>query len=107
MTALEIGKPRRGVGCSRNIIYLVLVVLLLAGGYFTIPKFEWHKPQIKITPDTDAIGLAPIEIQISEQGTGLKSVSVTLSTGGAETPLITEQYDEPIMQKKITVASSK
>jgi murein DD-endopeptidase MepM/ murein hydrolase activator NlpD len=107
MTALEIGKPRRGVGFSRNIIYLVLVVLLLAGGYFTIPKFEWHKPQIKITPDTDAIGLAPIEIQISEQGTGLKSVSVTLSTGGAETPLITEQYDEPIMQKKITVASSK
>ena len=107
MTALEIGKPRRGVGFSRNIIYLVLVVLLLAGGYFTIPKFEWHKPQIKITPDTDAIGLAPIEIQISEQGTGLKSVSVTLSTGGAETSLITEQYDEPIMQKKITVASSK
>jgi murein DD-endopeptidase MepM/ murein hydrolase activator NlpD len=107
MTALEIGKPRRGVGFSKNLIYLVLVVLLLAGGYFTVPKFEWHKPQIKITPETDAIGLAPIEIQINEQGTGLKSVSVTLSMGGAETPLVNEQYDEPTMQKNITLASSK
>jgi murein DD-endopeptidase MepM/ murein hydrolase activator NlpD len=107
MSALEIGKARRGIGFSRNILYLVLIGLFIAGGYFTVPKFEWHKPQIKITPDSDAIGLAPIEIQINERGSGLKSVSVTLSTGGAETPLITEQYDEPTMQKKITLVSSK
>ena len=107
MSALEIGKARRGIGFSRNILYLVLIGLFIAGGYFTVPKFEWHKPQIKITPDTDAIGLAPIEIQINERGSGLKSVSVTLSTGGAETPLITEQYDEPTMQKNITLVSSK
>jgi murein DD-endopeptidase MepM/ murein hydrolase activator NlpD len=107
MSAFEIGKARRGIGFSRNIIYLALIGLFIAGGYFTVPKFEWHKPQIKITPDSDAIGLAPIEIQINERGSGLKSVSVTLSTGGAETPLITEQYDEPTMQKNITLVSSK
>jgi murein DD-endopeptidase MepM/ murein hydrolase activator NlpD len=107
MTALEIGRPRRSIGFNRNIIYVLLVALLIAGGYFIIPKFEWHKPQIKITPDTDTIGLAPIEIEISEQGTGLKSVSATLTTGGTEIPLVTENYDQPVMQKKFSLLSSK
>ena len=107
MTALEIGRPRRSIGFNRNIIYVLLVALLIAGGYFIIPKFEWHKPQIKITPDTDTIGLAPIEIEISEQGTGLKSVSATLTTGGTEIPLVTENYDLPVMQKKFSLLSSK
>ena len=107
MTALEIGKPYRRTGFNRNLIYVLLLALVIAGGYFIIPRFEWHKPQIKITPDTDTIGLAPIEIEISEQGSGLKSVSVTLSTGGTEIPLVTEQYDQPAMQKKFTLLSSK
>ena len=107
MTALEIGRPRRSIGFNRNIIYVLLIAVLIAGGYFIIPKFEWHKPQIKITPDTDTIGLAPIEIEISEQGAGLKSVSVALTTGGTEIPLVTESYDQPTMQKKFILLSSK
>jgi murein DD-endopeptidase MepM/ murein hydrolase activator NlpD len=107
MTALEIGRPRRSIGFNRNIIYVLLIAVLIAGGYFIIPKFEWHKPQIKITPDTDTIGLAPIEIEISEQGAGLKSVSVALATGGTEIPLVAESYDQPTMQKKFTLLSSK
>jgi len=107
MTALEIGRPRRGIGFNRNIIYVILIALFIAGIYFLAPKFEWHKPQIKVTPNTDFIGLGPIEIEISEQGTGLKSVSATLSAGGTEIPLVTEQYDQPVMEKKITLVSSK
>jgi Peptidase family M23 len=107
MTALEIGKPRRGIGASRKLLFVILIALLIAGIYSLAPKFEWHKPQIKITPDTDFIGLAPIAIEITERGSGLKSVSVTLSSGGAEIPLVSEQYDQPVMQKKITVVSSK
>jgi len=107
MTALEIGRPHRRIGFGRNIIYVILLALLIAGGYFLIPKFEWHKPQIKLTPDTDTIGLAPIEIEIDEQGTGLKSVSVTLTTSGTEIPLVTEHYDQPAMKKKFTLLSSK
>ena len=51
-------------------------------------------------------GLAPIEIEINEAGTG-KSVAVTLSTGGTEHPLFSQEYDPPVMQAKVTVASSK
>jgi murein DD-endopeptidase MepM/ murein hydrolase activator NlpD len=106
MSALELGKPPRNFRPAINLLYLIVIIALLGGGYFLLPRFEWHKPQIKLTPDGDALGLAPIEIAVTDQGTGLKSVAVTLFAGGAEHRLASEQYDQPVMQKKITVALS-
>jgi murein DD-endopeptidase MepM/ murein hydrolase activator NlpD len=107
MTALELGRPPRRTHVLRNIIIVTLLAAIIAGGYFLVPKFEWYKPQVKITPDTDTLGLAPIEIEINETGTGLKSVAVALSAGGTEHPLFSQEYDPPVMQVKVTVASSK
>ena len=107
MTALELGRPPRRTNVLRNIAIVFLLAVLVAGGYFLVPKFEWYKPQVKITPDTDTIGLAPIEIEINEKGTGLKSVVVTLSAGGTERSLFSQEYDPPVMQTKVTILSSK
>jgi murein DD-endopeptidase MepM/ murein hydrolase activator NlpD len=107
MTALELGRRPRTTNVLRNIIIVGLLAAIIAGGYFLVPKFEWYKPQVKITPDTDTLGLAPIEIEINETGTGLKSVAVALSAGGTEHPLFSQEYDPPVMQVKVTVASSK
>ena len=60
--------------------------------------------QIKLTPDTDVLALKPIEIEVTEQGTGLESLIVTLTTAGTEHALVNEKYDQPVMQKKVTVA---
>jgi len=106
MSAFELGGTPRRSGLSRNILYGALVIVLVGAGAFFIPRFEWHAPQIKITPDTDTIGLSPIEIQITDQGSGLKSSSVTLSAAGTEHSLAAEQYDRAVMQQKITVALS-
>jgi murein DD-endopeptidase MepM/ murein hydrolase activator NlpD len=107
MTALELGRPPRRSNVLRNIIVVILLAGILGGGYVLIPKFEWHKPQVKIVPDTDTIGLAAVEIEINERGTGLKSVAVTLAVGGTEQSLFAEQYDPPVTQAKVTVSSSK
>jgi len=106
MTALEIGRPPRRLKPVLNGIYLLVLVGLVAAGYFVLPRFEWHAPQIKLTPDSDTIGLAPVEIEITERGTGLKSFSATLNAGGTEHVLASEQYDQGLMQKKISVALS-
>ena len=106
MSALEFGKTQRRAVPGGGILAILLVVLLGAGGYFLVPRFEWHKPQVKITPDSDAIGLTPIEIEVIEQGSGLKSLSVTLTAGGKDYPLISEQYDQPVLQKKFPIALS-
>jgi murein DD-endopeptidase MepM/ murein hydrolase activator NlpD len=106
MSALEIGRPKRRLLPGVGTFLILFVILLVAGGYFILPRFEWHKPQIKITPDTDTIGLAPLQIEVVEQGSGLKSVAAVLSSGGTEYALASEEYDQPVMQKKFTVALS-
>jgi murein DD-endopeptidase MepM/ murein hydrolase activator NlpD len=106
MSALEIGRPKRRFLPGVGTFLILFVVLLVAGGYFILPRFEWHKPQIKITPDTDTIGLAPLEVDVVEQGSGLKSFAAVLSSGGSDYTLASEEYDQPLMQKKFTVALS-
>ena len=106
MSALEIGRPKRRLLPGVGTVLILVVVLLVAAGYFVLPRFEWRKPQIKITPDSDTIGLAPLQIDVVEQGTGLKSFAAVLSSGGSEYPLVSEEYDQPLMQKKFNVLLS-
>jgi murein DD-endopeptidase MepM/ murein hydrolase activator NlpD len=107
MPSTEFSKPPRRSTLAKPVIYgIAALVPLLAIAYFTVPKFEWHAPQVKVTPDTDTIGLAPIEIEVTERGTGLKSVAINLSSNGTEHPLAAEQYEQPVRQKKLAVALS-
>ena len=78
---------------------------MIAGGYCLLPRFEWHKPQIKITPDSDTLGLGALD-RSKRPGTGLKTFTAALNSAGADFPLVSEQYTEPVMQKKFTVALS-
>jgi murein DD-endopeptidase MepM/ murein hydrolase activator NlpD len=86
-------------------IILLLIVAIGLGVYFLAPPFERSAPQVKL-PDLDVIGLAPMEIAVADQGAGLKSVTATLSTGGSEHTLVSEQYAEPVSEKKFSVALS-
>ena len=107
MSALEIGRPRRKFSPGPGLVYGILVLVVLAGGYLLVPRFEWHRPQIKIVPDTDTIGVAPLEIAVTEQGRGLKSLTAVLTSGGTEHSLVSEQYDQRVMEKKVTVGLAK
>jgi hypothetical protein len=90
------------------IIFLLLIIIigLLGGAYYLVPRFEREAPQITLTPDSDVLGLAPMEIGVTDRGAGLKSLTATLSSGGAEHTLASEQYAQPVTEKKITVALS-
>ena len=91
MSALEIGRPKRRILPGPGVFIVFLVILIIAGGYLVLPRFEWYKPQIKITPDTDIIGLGALEIEASDRGSGLKSFNVSLNSGGTDFPLLSEQ----------------
>ena len=106
MSKLEFGKPRKRIVPGGGVV-LILIVLVVAGaGFWLGPRFEWHKPEIKITPDSDIIGLGALVIEASDRGSGLKAFSASLNSAGAEFPLISEQYDQPLAKKDFTVTLS-
>jgi len=92
----------------RVVLFLLSIVIvgLLGGAWYLWPRFEREPPQIQVTPDSEVLGRAPIEIVVSDRGAGLKSVTATLSSGSSEHTLASEQYDQPVGEKKITVALS-
>jgi murein DD-endopeptidase MepM/ murein hydrolase activator NlpD len=90
------------------ILLLLIVAAALAGGaWYLWPRIESEPPQIAVAPAVDTLGAAPLEIAISDRGTGLKSVSATLTQGGTEVSLAAEQFAEPAKEKKIEVALAR
>ena len=89
------------------VILLIVIAALAAGAWYLRPRFEADAPQLSLTPDTDAVGLAPLELQVTDKGAGLKSITVTLSQGGTDHALASEQLSEPEGEKKITVSLAK
>jgi murein DD-endopeptidase MepM/ murein hydrolase activator NlpD len=89
------------------VVSIVILVALLGGAYYLSPRFEREPPQVRVTPDVDVLGQAPMEIVVSDRGAGLKSLTATLSSGGTEHTLAAEQYAQPESEKKITVQAAK
>ena len=106
MSAFEPGNPPRNYRPATKFLYLIIIIGLLGGAYYAWPRFESQGPQIKFMPDSDVLGPAPLVIAVTDQGTGLKSVTATLSSGGTEHALASEDYAQAVTEKEITVALS-
>ena len=105
MSAFDSDRPRRKLPFV-GFLLLIVALGLAGGGYYLAPRFETGAPQVKL-PDSDVLGLSSIDIAIGDPGAGLKSVTATLSAGGTEHALLSEQYAEPVAEKKLTVVTSK
>ena len=105
MNAFNSEKPRRFP--LFTVLLVIVVAALGVGAYYLGPRFEREAPKITLTPDNDVLGVAPLEIAVTDEGAGLKSVTATLSAGGTEHNLAGEQYAEPVKEKKLTLAPSK
>jgi murein DD-endopeptidase MepM/ murein hydrolase activator NlpD len=106
MSNLDSRSPRRKLPAVVFIL-VILVVGFLAGGYHLAPRFEREAPVITLTPDSDVLGPARLEIGVTDQGAGLKSITATLSAGGTEHPIAAEVYADAVREKKISVALPK
>jgi hypothetical protein len=90
------------------VVLILIVIATLAGGaYFLRPRLESVPPQITVSPNVDILGVAPVEIQITDTGAGLKSFAATLSQGGTEQRIASEQLDPPVSEKKVAFAVPK
>ena len=103
MSAPEIGKPTRHYRPVMMSLYAIVLIGILSGAYYLGPRFERQEPQVKFTPDSDVLGLAPLVIVVTDKGAGLKSVTVTLSSGGSEREVASEQFAQPVTEKTFTI----
>jgi murein DD-endopeptidase MepM/ murein hydrolase activator NlpD len=100
--------PRRRSKLPLVIVLLALVLVGLAAAAITVwPRFESTAPQITLSSDAETAGLAPLRITITDQGTGLKAFSATLSQGGTEHRLGAEQFAQATGEKTLEVALLK
>jgi len=102
MSAYPPDRPRR------KLPLLVVLFVILAGGAVAAmitlrPRFESQPPQVRLTPDADVIGNAPLEISVTDAGAGLKSLSITLG----DTRIAAERFAAPLAEKKVSVALAK
>ena len=88
-------------------IAAILLIALLAGGLYLAPRFERQAPVITLTPDSDVVGRAPIEIGVTDRGAGLKSVTATLSAGGKDHPIAAEVFAGTLLEKRISIEVAK
>jgi murein DD-endopeptidase MepM/ murein hydrolase activator NlpD len=90
------------------ITLLVIIIAAIGGGaYYLWPRFESETPRITVLPDAEVLGVAPLEINVTDGGTGLRTVTVTLTQGGTVHSLATEQFATPSRAKSMTVALAK
>ncbi len=66
------------------VLLLIVIAALGAGAWYLHPRFEADPPQLSLSPDADVVGLAPLELLVTDKGAGLQSVTVTLSQGGTD-----------------------
>jgi murein DD-endopeptidase MepM/ murein hydrolase activator NlpD len=98
---------RRGKFAAVILLLVIIGAGVAAAGIYFAPRFENDPPQIALAGAADVMGLAPIEIQITDKGMGLKAVSATLSQGGTEHNLALEQFQQPVSEKRIQIALAK
>jgi murein DD-endopeptidase MepM/ murein hydrolase activator NlpD len=92
-------------------LLVVLLVLVVAGiaaaGYLFRNRLESTPPQISVAPNTDALGLKPLEVSVTDAGSGLRSVIISLTAGGAEHRIAADEFRPPAGDRKYVVDASK
>jgi len=95
-------RPRRKLPVLLALAVIVIVGLIAAAIYHRA-RFEGEAPKVQLTPDTDAIGMAPLEIRVTDAGSGLKSLTIMLG----DTTLASEKFDKPVAERKVSIALPK
>ena len=87
---------------------LVIVIAGLAAAAFVFrARLESQPPQITLTPNVDVVGTGTLEVTVADAGSGLKSLTATLSAGGTEHRIAAETFNPPVAERKLSIAAAK
>lgn len=92
---------------SSTFIFLVLLVVLVAGGFFYFR--DTSGPQISLTPASGPIsGKHPLDLKLADSPSGMKTLEVSASQKGKTVVLLTKSYPPatPAAEESIPLAKA-
>jgi len=108
MTRPDSHAPQRGAAATILLVIFVLIIAaVIAGAWYLRPRFEPDPPVVAFSSAAEVVGRAPIEIEVSDPGSGLRSVAATITQGGNEQALFSQQFAHAAPAQKITFAATK
>lgn len=87
----------------KKFLYIFILIIIIGGFIYVYPEIEWSSPEVKINLRSENIGTRPFDIEVLDQGKGLKNVTVLLSGEHGESILVNKNYPEGVKGDKITV----
>jgi len=87
----------------KRFFYIVLLVLIIGAFIYFYPEIEWSSPEVDIKLESEIIGTRPFDIEVLDNGKGLKNVTVLLAGDHGESILVNKNYPEGVKGDKITV----
>ena len=103
---MNVGGLGKVVNLRTLLLGFVALALVFASGIFLVYQLERKPPAIRIDLLSDYVGFRPFQIEVTDKGKGLRSVSVTLIKPGKERSLFREKYDG-LSSKTVTISVSK
>jgi len=74
------GTTRGSTKKGRKILAAIIAVAGVVGIVMALPYVEWRAPAVSVDLSGDTIGLRPFQVEVSDEGRGLRSVRVELVT---------------------------
>ncbi len=87
----------------RKNIYVIVFILIIVGLFYIYPAIEWSSPKIDVGLDSEYLGVEPFDIEVRDQGKGLKNVSVVLKTKSGESVLFNKNYPPGVKGDNIEI----
>ena len=57
---------------------LLIIAVIVTGVIYSLNYIEWYKPEVSINLDSEYVGTEPVNIKITDKGSGLKYVIVKI-----------------------------
>jgi len=87
----------------RKYIYIIVLILIMLGLFYIYPAIEWSSPEIDLGLNSEYLGVEPFDIEVRDQGTGLKNVSVVLKSEAGESVLFSKNYPPGVKGDNIEI----
>lgn len=87
----------------RKYLYIIVIILIIAGLLYIYPAIEWTSPEIDLGLNSEYLGVEPFDLEVRDQGTGLKMVSVVLKSEAGESVLFSKNYPPGVKGDNIEI----